>query len=100
MMRLIDADALSNKLGEWWNIPKDWDGGMAQACEDAFTAIDDAPTIDAQPVVHGKWIDVEEYVEEGVWRCSVCGDDRYFEGGTPAEHGCYYCPNCGAKMEG
>ena len=88
-MRLIDADALSNKLGEWWNIPKDWDGGMAQACEDAFTAIDDAPTIDAQPVKHGQWI----FSMTGSCACSECGEVFHYEIGN-------YCSNCGAKMDG
>ena len=59
-----------------------------------------APTIEAAPVVHGRWIDMQEdEATEGMWRCSACDSDRYFDIMTPAECGCYYCPNCGAKMD-
>lgn len=50
-MRLIDANALSDALGEMWRIPKDWDGHMDETCEDAFDAIENAPTVDAVQVV-------------------------------------------------
>lgn len=51
-----------------------------------------APTIDAVPVVHGRWI-------EGRYplKCTVCHGlaKKDFRGG------CWnYCPNCGAKMDG
>ena len=41
----------------------------------------------------------EDDATEDMWRCSVCSSDRYFDIMTPAECGCYYCPNCGAKMD-
>lgn len=96
-MRLIDADRLSNELGKLWRIPKDWDGGMNQACEDAFTMIDYAPTIDAVEVVHGRWI---ENRISATFSCSECGskinDNRLYAWELhPMEK---YCPNCGAKM--
>ena len=49
-----------------------------------------APTIDAVPVVHAKWIDAREYC--GDYMCSNC-DALY---GTNKFK---YCPNCGAKMD-
>ena len=59
-----------------------------------------APAVDAEPVQHGRWLDMQDdYTTEGMWRCSVCGDDRYFDIMTPTECGVYYCPACGAKME-
>ena len=50
---------------------------------------------------HGTWISLDAYVYEcdGMWQCSECGEDFYFEFGTPLECRAYYCPNCGAKME-
>lgn len=48
------------------------------------------PTIEAQPVRHGKWTDVNEY---HIGTCSVCGN-RW--GSVDEMH---YCPNCGAKMD-
>lgn len=49
---------------------------------------------DAVPVVHGKWI----YVEDIDIQCSVCGAYALKEADYPKESN--YCPNCGAKMDG
>ena len=45
----------------------------------------------------GRWIETDDC---DVWRCSEC--DEYFclYEGTPQDNKYYYCPNCGAKMEG
>lgn len=63
-------------------------------------AIEAAPAVDADEVVrHGRWIDMQEDdATEGMWRCSACGFDGYFDIMTPEECGTNYCPNCGAKM--
>lgn len=60
-MRLIDADALLNELGDIWNIPKDWDGDIDETCETAFDVIENAPTVEANPV---EWIPCSERVPE------------------------------------
>ena len=73
-MRLIDADCLINSL-------KLYPHGSV------IGAIEQAPTIDAVPVRHGRW----NCDMSGAW-CSVCGE--YSEGEWN------YCPNCGAKMDG
>ena len=94
-MRLIDADALLNELGDIWNIPKDWDGDIDETCETAFDVIDNAPTVEAKPVVHGKWV-------HG-YNCSECGwsymdyadADSYPASGNPLPN---FCGNCGAEM--
>lgn len=61
-------------------------------------AIDALPTVDAVPVVHGRWIDEHYYSEhksEHVYRCSECGwhmiayPDELF----------HYCPICCARMD-
>ena len=45
------------------------------------------------PVVHGRWMDNEDYMF-----CSCCGVQwYYFDNETKAFK---YCPNCGAKMDG
>ena len=53
--------------------------------------IEDAPTVDAKPVVRGRWISLEP--EIGLFECSKCGHKI-----LRAE--CNYCPNCGADMRG
>ena len=79
---LIDANALN-----WGRCPTD--GKLVKAW------LDEAPTVDAVEVVHGRW----EYnrgaaPSEKSYYCSVCisGESDY---GTDN-----YCPNCGAKMDG
>ena len=61
-MRLIDADALLEKMIEDYNeLPKElYYLGMKWA----YDMAKNAPTIDAQPVVHGKWINVDERLPE------------------------------------
>lgn len=83
-MRLIDADE-AIKRAECFN----WD----------TTAINNAPTVDAVPVRHGKWItDFIERNSSGVrphyLYCSECHHSQYSRQHMPK-----YCPNCGAKME-
>ena len=85
-MRLIDADALVETFEKNARIAARF-GSNAPAfryLELAF-AVNNAPTVDAVPVRHGRWArDMG-----GVW-CSVCGE--YSEGKYA------YCPSCGAKM--
>lgn len=80
-MRLIDADA----------IPEvSWD----QKEESAFRAtINKMPTIDAEPVRRGRWVE-----GSGMFMCSVCHDVWSTENEEMIK-GFNYCPWCGAKME-
>ena len=84
-MRLIDADALKfDIMCVYGSNPQyiNW--------------LNHAPTVDAVPVRHGKWlpiIEVNEYGEpyqSGV-DCSECGETSIYEPN--------YCPNCGARMD-
>lgn len=85
-MRLIDADALVNRIRQ---EPTD---GMYT--EEILEAIGEQPTIEAAPVVHGYWVD--HYI------CSNCG--KWSTAGLDADVWTSYeppfCPNCGAKMDG
>ena len=57
--------------------------------------IDNAPAVDAVPVVHGRW----EW-RGGVPWCSNCGE---MLNGYSYDNGVYttpYCSECGAKMDG
>lgn len=55
------------------------------------------PTVDAVPVVHGKWIHDGYDIPHGVdWmHCSVCGQREPY---VPAAM-TNYCTNCGARMD-
>ena len=94
-MRTIDADTLRD----------DWlENGENEYVYDTnaiLDSIDAQPTIDAVPVVHGRWI--LGHVEPGYytpggnrpWVCSECGEVISWRLDKP---GYNYCPNCGAKM--
>lgn len=63
-----------------------------------LTAIDNAPTIEAEPLKHGRWIFREEATPEflpwDMW-CSCCGE--YHDSDDYSDR---YCSKCGAKMDG
>ena len=106
-MRLIDADALLDSLREsheglqkiydglHFEIEQRLCGAQITTFIEAILRVKHAPTIDAEPVRHGRWGNVlhdNPGPLEGI--CSLCGHfckhAKYYE----------YCPNCGAKMDG
>lgn len=76
--------------------------GYLQAIEHASDMIALMPAADVQPVVHGKWEEVEEYGGWGdiYYRCSVCGEEWLLNDGKPKENNMNFCPRCGARMDG
>lgn len=65
--------------------------------------IDNMPSVDAKPVVRGRWIKMTgmmppEY--HGHYECSECGwHMKGLRNSWTREEELSYCPNCGAKME-
>ncbi len=53
------------------------------------------PSVDAEPVRHGRW---EDKYGDGDWHCSVCG--AIVEKDEQGRHNWNRCYHCGAKMEG
>ena len=96
MTRLIDADALTIQV-------------LKKAMDDAFLngntdmhrlliqVIAHQPTIDAEPVRHGKWIkaDSQQYFRKHypAFTCSECGQRK------DSQKTWNYCPECGARMD-
>ena len=77
--RLIDANVLRKQ------------GFLIPDFDNAVVFVDDilkAPTVDAVEVVHGRWA----FIGESCCVCSVCHKHAIVD--------YYYCPNCGAKMDG
>lgn len=93
-MRLIDAEELERLFN----------AQIEQGATDAFDAFDDALqdalTIDAVPVVHGRWIERDDDWFATYYDCSVCGESWVPIDGTPEQNNVKYCPSCGAKMDG
>ena len=91
MSRLIDADELKKRVCSYNPVKYTYEYGDVISVED----IDNAPTIDAEPVRHGKWID------DGITshsRCSACDKEWYWFDNCMEDWN--YCPNCGAKIDG
>ena len=80
MTRIIDAEKLKKHYA-WWEDDE------RRALFDQI--VDAQPTIDAEPVRHGKWI--EYPTADGMNQCSLCGVLRFGESN--------YCPNCGKAVK-
>lgn len=61
--------------------------------------IEDAPTVEAEPVVHGEWIKLDMHRGMANHKCSVCKQECYVPTCMGEPMYCY-CPNCGATMDG
>ena len=110
-MRLVDADALkedcrmANDCKDCKTYVRDCEYDRIYTKMDFCGWIDDAPTVDAVPVKHGRWIK-KRYWSEGVgmgerygyyYSCSKCGN---LVCGGYDECGKKYCDECGARMDG
>lgn len=90
MQRLIDANALVEKAywhGEHPSVNNPFAEGV-DAVDVSY--IDNAPTIEAEPVRHGRW----ERTSDGAARCTACKRKM-----NPSQYGYAFCGLCGEKME-
>jgi hypothetical protein len=87
MGRLIDADVLKKDLTRFY------DGEVV-----ARKLIDEQPTVDAVPVRHGRWIDIDSEMYTWKIRCSKCGHERSMM--STGQIYPMYCEDCGARMDG
>lgn len=97
--RLIYANALQLEPDPWGGmngvICLGRSGGKTMATVQAAlrAMIENAPTVDAVEVVHGRW---QEH-RPNVYECTAC-NTWYGNYGGCEEWA--YCPHCGAKMDG
>ena len=92
-MRLIDADSfLTREIKRCHCVPSV--GSGEKDYESLKWQLQQEPTVDAAPVVHGRWVPLPSMAPE--YACSVC--ERDYTWGELEE--APYCPNCGAKMDG
>lgn len=96
-VRLIDANALIKVLSEQTfccaentAVKKSVEAAL-KYCNDIIEA---APTIEAEPVKHGRWIFGSSNTSSWM-KCSECLKSQSGQTATFS-----YCPNCGAKMDG
>ena len=55
-------------------------------------------TVDAVPVVHGRWIDIDSEMYTWKIRCSKCGHERSMM--STGQIYPMYCEDCGTRMDG
>ena len=93
-MKLIDADALIGKtiIGSRRN-------NKTIIRYIVTNIVQNAPTVDAEPVRHGKWKQWDSYGFEDTYKCTACGESFVLIEGTPITNGYKYCPSCGTKMD-
>ena len=94
MNEYIERDALMRRIKEIHCAECDsYHGVRCRACwvDDTLGYIDSEPAADVAPVRHGRWLLVDTDTEQ-FFLCNRCKKKEYWES--------YYCPNCGAKMDG
>ena len=88
MSRLIDVDAAIDRYYAEYKKQDICDGredrNWLKRC------IDEAPTIEADPIRHGRW----ERTSDGAARCTACKRKM-----NPSQYGYAFCGLCGAKMD-
>lgn len=111
MERLIDADALVNDVTERYckdcerrkgikngkrRFIYDIGDAPCRACGvyDMIDDLENAPTVEAEPVKRGQWKPAR-VVDDCFWVCSSCGFPSEASGANILYK---YCPHCGAKM--
>lgn len=97
MSDLIDREALRRE------IYKDMAIEDNKRVVQLLQAIMDAPSVDAEPVQHGRWVPVDGEAPCDEWDCSACGRRMTFmvdmDENDMAET-YWRCPKCGAYMCG
>lgn len=85
-VRLIDAELLTTNIAQ---IAKNCARSDAQKAliGRILFVIENMPTIEAEPVKHGRWM--------YPFYCSECGFAPYYSSDLTYN----YCPNCGSKQD-
>lgn len=97
LQRLIDKRCVIKHLKELLKnsiMPTEWYEGAKYA----ITLLQKEPTVDAEPVRHGHWIEGNNFH----WysnSCSCCGYTRTTDIKSNGWNQWKYCPNCGAEMD-
>lgn len=93
MKRLIDADAVISGVKNRCIGQDD----VVKVEHSIISMLYMMPTVDAEPVRHGKWIkaDSQQYFRKH-YPCFTCSECGYRKDSQKKWN---YCPNCGARMD-
>ena len=95
-VKLIDLDDLMQFPIRWNHY--DEEHGSIDFISGVEVVLDYAQslsTIDAEPVMHGCWVEIEESTDGHLKECSVCKNWIFHNFNYVSK----YCPDCGAKMD-
>lgn len=93
MPNLIDADKLKSYFAPTLT------GRTEYSADEILLTIVSMPTVDAEPVRHGRWKPMDLTYGRSIYYCTNCGESAE----VPTDMGkpiYMFCPNCGAKMDG
>ena len=95
-MRLIDAENLAEVLNRYLAQLRNSgiSVGLRMGINTCLTFLNNANTIEAEPVRHGRWETNSDRPDSLICSICKCGFDMW-------KHDPHnYCPNCGADMRG
>lgn len=106
MVRLINADYFREVLERYYSAPhvqlkSYFCEGMRMAIDSCIQLLESQKTVDARPMVHGRWeLHGDDDSVGCSFFCSECGycmcEEEYLDNFSSFR----YCPYCGAKMDG
>lgn len=102
-MRIVDADDAVDRFEELKpkgsSLDVRYAYGVSVGLEMAKHVImSELSTVDAVPVQHGQWIDIDSETYTWKIRCNKCGHERSMM--STGQIYPMYCEGCGARMDG
>lgn len=94
-MRPIDADAFAIHVALYMAENAYLNDTALDVLKKIAKWLDEEPTLDLAPVVHGEWIENDTPFTRQR-RCSVCGHNDNYKTAIKGK----FCWYCGAKMDG
>ena len=97
MKEYVEREVISEGIRKYYykNPPNSsYQEGFDHGLDKAQRVILNAPAANVAEVRHGRW-----EKRGSKWQCTGCKVLMSVDG-TPQENLLYYCPNCGAKMDG
>ncbi len=98
-MKLIDGNALIKQIDDRMRSIKSrneadsrFTSVILDTLQDIVETIEDAEEVEAEPVRHGWWVEIDMSIGYGWYECSECKRSVF-------GHKAKYCPECGAKMD-
>lgn len=98
-MRLIDVEVAEKN---WWQeLRTNYADDYGKGFQAGLLAVIRQPTIEAEPVKHGRWEDVRDCGSGGCYGfCSNCNTGHRANNPTALKMEYRHCRWCGAKMDG